>query len=403
MKKFNLFVLLSVCLIPVLICGMVFSGCNTDKVEPEVKTTGELYVIGNAAGAVKSGIVRAAEQTDFLVFTGDDIVSFDVWKGQIGGQIRFTEEKLDEIISRVELYSELHFLIDDKPVFDPPIRIYRGLGLSFSDADFDLQFRYDGFNVFLTDVYMTLDSISSGERESMMEELAANKQKRQQELDVFIAYLKDTGKLVNEIVFDIPEIEPLPEKSDTLCSYLFDKNVDKVKSFVDNLLSDLPEDMSVEQKINTLTSRLKAYPCIVDVEISEIETDPSMFNVAISFNEDGIIKDVSFVVSLKTLYYPIILGEQTITGKMIMNGNPCPPSDFPCVPGVILWLETSSDNYVLSSDMRWIWNEKVIIDGVEYLEGDEVVITGIVSKWIDMHSKEYYSLEIESIFPIQTN
>ena len=294
MKKFILFVLLSV---------MVFSSCNTDKSEPVVKTTSELYVIGNTAGAVKSGIVRAAEQTDFIVFTGDDIVSFDVLGGQIWGQIHFTEEKLNEIISRVELYSELHFLIDDKPVFDPPLRIYRGFSLSFDDADFDMQFRYDGGNVFLTDVYMTLDSISLGEMEAQMEKLAANKQKRQQEFDVFIAYLKDAGKVVNELVFEQPAFEPAP--SDSLCWFLFDKNVDMVKAYVDSYiklggLSKDINDLDIDFKINTLTSFLTSFPCIVDVKISEIEGSPSMCNVNISFisyNENGIIKDINFVVS----------------------------------------------------------------------------------------------------------
>ena len=288
-------------LIPALIYGVFFTNCSSDDSKRvDVKTTEGLYVFGDAAGVTKSGMVRADEKTGNMVFTGDDIVSFTVWRneGQIGGQICFTEAKMNEIISRVELYSELHFLIDDKLVFDPPIRIYRGLALSFSDADFDLQFRYDGFNVFLTDVYMTLDSISSGERETMMEELTANKQKRQQEFDVFIAYLKDAGKLVNEIVVDIPGIDPLPEKSDTLCSLLFDKNVDKVTSFVEVFLSGLSNDGNIHQKIDRLMAHFKAYPCINDVEISEIEASSSSYNVMISFSENGETENINFVISL---------------------------------------------------------------------------------------------------------
>ncbi|MDR1155076.1 MAG: hypothetical protein LBL04_10205, partial [Bacteroidales bacterium] len=220
-----------------LLPALAFFGCISSKTDTDPlneNTAGKLYVIGNAAGTVKSGTVRAAEQTDRLVFTGDDIVSFEVWKGQIGGQIRFTEEKLNEIVTRVELYSELHFLIDDRPVFDPPIRIYRGWDFSFSDADFDLQFRYDGSNVFLTDAYMALDSIASGDKEAKRKEMEANRQKRQQELDVFIKYLKDAGKLVNETVFDIPGIDPQP--SDSICNVVPDGGDNTMLSEVPNTL-----------------------------------------------------------------------------------------------------------------------------------------------------------------------
>ena len=280
-------------LIPALVCGLLFSGCNTEKVKPEEKTAGELYVLGNSAGAVKSGLVRAAGQTDYIVFTGDDILSFDIWRDerQIGGQIYFTEGKLNEIISRAELYSELHFLIDDKPVFDPPIRIYRVFSLPRNVDDFDLQFRYEDSNVFLTST--PVDSVYLDEIGIKVEELAANKQKRLLELDVFIAYLKDTGKPVNEIVFDI--IVPPPLNSDSLCSCLFDKNVDKVKFFVDNFLSELSEDMDAVQKIDMLSSHLKAYPCIDDVVISETEADPTLYNVTVSFDE---YEKIDFVISL---------------------------------------------------------------------------------------------------------
>ena len=85
------------------------------------------------------------------------------------------------------------------------------------------------------------------------------------------------------------------------------------------------------------------------------------------------------------------------TGKIISKGNPCPPSNFPCVPAVVLWLETTSCDYVLSIDSHWILDDKIVIDGVEYLIDDEVEITGTRTVWQDIHSKEYFNLEIENI------
>jgi len=198
-------------IISALFSGVMWTSCSSDKSDPI--SANRLYVFGDVPSVTKSG----TDQTDFLVFTGDDIVSFDFCREivQLWGQIYFTEGKVNEIISRVKLYSELHFMIDDKPVFEPPIRIYRGI----SNAVLDLQFFYEGSSVFFTDINMTrIDSLSFSSGE--LEELAANKQKRRQELDVLIAYLKDAGKLLNEIFPDIPEIEPHP--SDTICSFLFD-------------------------------------------------------------------------------------------------------------------------------------------------------------------------------------
>ena len=108
-----------------------------------------------------------------------------------------------------------------------------------------------------------------------------------------------------------------------------------------------------------------------------------------------------FVLEIKTIKkeYPVILGEQSCIGKIIGDSNPCPPFDYdyPCVPGVVLWLETTSGNYVLSINSQWIFAEKIIFDGTEYFEGDEVEITGMVSIYLNQFSEEYFSLEIETI------
>ena len=171
-------------MIPALICGAVFTGCSEKEPNGE-KTVDGLYVIGS-----KSATVPANGKSD-LVFTGADIVSYNV----TNGEFVFTEEKMDAIISRVSLHAVLHFFIDDRPVFDPPIRIHLGWGLSYDD--FDLQFRTDGERIFLTDIYQSLDSVPEAELGMMQQMMDAKKEKRKTELDVLIAYLSETGKVID--------------------------------------------------------------------------------------------------------------------------------------------------------------------------------------------------------------
>ena len=98
---------------------------------------------------------------------------------------------------------------------------------------------------------------------------------------------------------------------------------------------------------------------------------------------------------LRTWYCPE--ENESCIGKIISSGNPCPPSNYPCVPGVVLWLETTSGNYVLTINSYWIWDDKMLVNGILYMEGDEVEITGMVSVYLNQFSEEYFSLEIETI------
>jgi hypothetical protein len=98
-------------------------------------------------------------------------------------------------------------------------------------------------------------------------------------------------------------------------------------------------------------------------------------------------------------------GQDVYTGKIIPNGNPCPPSDpdeDPCVPGIVLWLETTSLDYVLTINSYWIWNDPFLFDGVEYGWNDEVEITGTVTEFIGVYTKDVYELEIETIKKVGT-
>ena len=97
--------------------------------------------------------------------------------------------------------------------------------------------------------------------------------------------------------------------------------------------------------------------------------------------------------------YPISLGEQTIVGKIVTklplpSGNPPPPVS------PIYWLETNSNDYIITIGSFSIWGDKkIIVNDIEYFENDEVKITGEVK----MYSNQSYSINIETIEKIETN
>ena len=226
-------------IISALVCGAMFTGCYSEKTEPK-KTAGELYVFG-----VKSGTVS---ETD-LVFKGDDIISFNARYGEIV----FTASKFEEIISRLTLHTELQFFIGDNLVFNPPIRIYYGWGISNDDCD--LQFRTNGVKTYLTDMYMHVDSLLSQiDREILEKAMEINKQKRKAELDVLINYLSDMGKITERIA-------PLPEDNENSLS-----NCDKYVLVDDTLYVNTPfiADLEIlEMKIedNHLKIKFSATGC----------------------------------------------------------------------------------------------------------------------------------------------
>jgi len=211
-------------MIPALICGVAFTSCNTKEPKPEEQTTDGLYVIG--AKSTTKSTATPTSKTD-LVFTGDDIVSFEVFSGQI----IFTEKKFADIMSRINRHTELHFFIDDKPVFDPPIQIHYGWDMSV--ADFDLQFRTDGQNIHLTEWYMLVDSLPAADREIKRAEMEANREHRKKELEVFIAYLDKAGKIVRSDVLP-PYLEPAVNDSVKACGYsLPHENLPWLKNLID--------------------------------------------------------------------------------------------------------------------------------------------------------------------------
>ena len=107
------------------------------------------------------------------------------------------------------------------------------------------------------------------------------------------------------------------------------------------------------------------------------------------------MKRLSFFFIAMFILLSINTFGQVYTGKIVMNGNPCPPPPDECPPGAVLWLETSSLDYVLIINSQWIWNDHFVFDGIEYQMNDEVEISGTVTVW--QGREEYHGLEIETI------
>jgi len=91
-------------------------------------------------------------------------------------------------------------------------------------------------------------------------------------------------------------------------------------------------------------------------------------------------------------------GQNTHRGKIVGKETPTFSLEFPPIPCLILWLETTSDNYILSINSHWICDNKIIVNEIAYEIDNEVEITGtIISSGIDIYLVEHFTLEIETI------
>jgi hypothetical protein len=166
-------------IIPALICGAAFTSCENAE-QNELEATGGLYVIGGKSEAVLTG------SNSNLVFTGNDIISFNVTTGEIV----FANRKVDEIISRISLYSDLRFLIGDKPVFVPSITTmclgdrYCGSPPPWSSLNDLGLVIFNSKTCFLMEGYQSWYFVEK------------NYEKRKKELEVLIEYLSKKGKIV---------------------------------------------------------------------------------------------------------------------------------------------------------------------------------------------------------------
>jgi len=173
--------------IPALICGLMFKSCGSDKADTkDDKTIGELYAMGSKSTTVLIGDKGKLD----LLFTGENIKSFNVETGEIV----FIDLKTDDIEGTFGLYTTVYFFLNDKPLFDPPIKIQSGVS-SFASNDLELRlFGEDGIRLWI--FYASFDWYPDAEREVMLKEKEENSKKRQKQLDVLIEYLRGAGKIV---------------------------------------------------------------------------------------------------------------------------------------------------------------------------------------------------------------
>jgi hypothetical protein len=86
-------------------------------------------------------------------------------------------------------------------------------------------------------------------------------------------------------------------------------------------------------------------------------------------------------------------------GKLVYLPSPCHTE--PCLPGVVIALETEAENYIISIDSRWFTDE-IVFDEERYGIEEMVEITGIVSLKQDINSIEYYEIQVTSIYTVAT-
>jgi len=160
-------------MIPALICGMLFIGCKAEKVE----------------------------KTDSVFVTGDDIISFD----EYSGEIVFTKAKVNEILSHIDHYPELQLFIANKPVFNPPLPVSYFEGDRFCCSPCPWAGMNDlGLVVFNSSDFLLIEgylpwhflSDNENDRDAILKNQEENSKKRKKELEVLIAYLSKAGKIV---------------------------------------------------------------------------------------------------------------------------------------------------------------------------------------------------------------
>lgn len=92
-----------------------------------------------------------------------------------------------------------------------------------------------------------------------------------------------------------------------------------------------------------------------------------------------------------------VLGDRTCTGRLVLLPDPPHSTSEPILPGMVLGLEASSGDYVLTVDGHWIADESITIAGSVYSVGDEVGITGTASSVKISGTETYLELTVKSI------
>ncbi|MDR0970278.1 MAG: hypothetical protein LBM67_07060 [Lentimicrobiaceae bacterium] len=102
------------------------------------------------------------------------------------------------------------------------------------------------------------------------------------------------------------------------------------------------------------------------------------------------------LISILFLSSVMVFGQDTYRGKI--NIDATPPISEPYDYDLVYGLRTTSESYYLEINSNMVLDEDpLIIDGIEYFNGDEVEITGIATTYVDLWELEYHVLEVISI------
>ena len=155
--------------IPALICGMVFTSCNTnDTNEKEVKTSGELYAVGT-----KSAISETSSKEDTeIIFEGSDIVFYNVTTGEIV----FADLTAETLLPKFNLFSKITLFLGEVPLYETVVvSPISSIGI-------------DNAIVFLVDIVENKIFLQFGYPKMDVEIKST-------EWDMFIEYLSDNDKI----------------------------------------------------------------------------------------------------------------------------------------------------------------------------------------------------------------
>ena len=89
--------------------------------------------------------------------------------------------------------------------------------------------------------------------------------------------------------------------------------------------------------------------------------------------------------------------QRDLIGRCTLAPNPC--TTTPCLPGVAYALECEAALYYLTLAGRWSAQARSYAGYAAQL-GDEIEVTGLVSRHTDIFGKPFYTVEVRSARPV---
>ena len=158
--------------------------CSSDSEEPE-KTEDILQVM--APKRMDDGSISYVD----LIFTGDDIKSFNITTTEI----IFFDSIFDKIYQELYTCRYVSFYFNEKPLFEE-IRVIRPFSSDPGSPNLVLMLRI-GLNLNKIYLYDRWPESNNPAAQEWNKELAENREKRKPAWEIFINYLSKEGKIVD--------------------------------------------------------------------------------------------------------------------------------------------------------------------------------------------------------------